>query len=273
MKKKEIVTLYLTMGLPGSGKSTWSIELCQSDKRIYYVDFDRLSESFKQSLLGHLQNLPSFYSNGSIIDSCIFNTNDILSLLSYLVPTSSYNKLEIHYWKPDIEACLWNDRGRRKEDSEITIKNAKIEYPDLKVIESYVLENIPSIDQCKVVEHKVERKPEWKVFADESELHYDKKNITSSSWSGGGTYENCWGTGGSIVAEEPVNFDEFDEILEKFAPDISHKMYKEIWNNTVDVENYGESDYYGGYETKHYYTFNLPIFYQYLIDNNLIERI
>ncbi len=69
-------------------------------------------------------------------------------------------KVVIHYWNPNIEDCKWNDAGRRKLNSSITIENAKIDSIDeiKKIKDSF--NNIEFLFKI----HSVEKKPEWKHF-------------------------------------------------------------------------------------------------------------
>ena len=42
-----------------------------------------------------------------------------------------FDVIEINYWNENKELCLWNDKYRRSLNSNQTIKNGKLELPDM----------------------------------------------------------------------------------------------------------------------------------------------
>ena len=63
---------------------------------------------------------------------------------------------QIICWRENREACLWNDRGRRKVNSKITIENAPFEIPSKEVLDKF---------KAKLIMENVEKKPGWQVWA------------------------------------------------------------------------------------------------------------
>ena len=81
--------------------------------------------------------------------------------------------------------------------------------------------------------------------------------LVSETWSGGGTWCNCWGSSGTISPDAPREFEEFDEILEKICPTINFIQYKKLYNKCTEIITYDDRDYYGGSETRLYHKCNL----------------
>lgn len=179
-----------------------------------------------------------------------------------LVAKRSDANFEIVWWKPDIESCLHNDRGRRKVDSKITIENIEFEEPSEELVNKY---------KIKVTKKEVVKKPNWKVWAQEKGFDDDK--LKSSSWCLGGTSGNCWGDEKSIISSDPqpISFTEFDNLLEKICPAIGFLQYKKLYNETVTTEIKGDGDYYGGYVEYANYICNLSKLNEMLIEMGLIK--
>jgi hypothetical protein len=75
----------------------------------------------------------------------------------------------------------------------------------------------------------------------------DDKKLRSERWCTGGAYGNCWNDHLSPVSgDDPLEFDELDDLLEKIAPNVTFLHYKKIRNRCVSTEDSYESDYYGG---------------------------
>ncbi len=161
----------------------------------------------------------------------------------------------MHIWDEDREACLWNDKGRRKENSEMTIKTAiyksrlgVLDFKSLK--QSYPL---------NIVRHTVKRKPEWKAFTDEMGISLtDDGNLVSDTWSLGGESWDYNGNKRPVYSEpQPASFKEFDSLLRKIAPNISFLKYKELFDECVSIEDKEDSDYYSRQQVA-FFVCNLP---------------
>lgn len=174
----------------------------------------------------------------AIVDGLI-TTNENAEKLINLVKKQIKDdfKIEIVFWKKDIEACLHNDKDRRIVNSTITIENLPFEEPSQELIEKF---------NIKVIKKKVQKKSGYQSWQKKNAMKDNK--LTSEEWGLGGTSGNCWDdTKYSISADpQPVNFKEFDELLEKICPNITFLQYKKIYNNCVTTETHQQSDYYGG---------------------------
>ena len=75
----------------------------------------------------------------------------------------------------------------------------------------------------------------------------DDKKLRSSRWCTGGAYGSCWSNSLSPVsADEPLEFEELDNLLEEIAPNVTFLHYKKIRSQCVKTEESYERDYYGG---------------------------
>jgi len=214
------------------------------------------------------------YCETLIIDGLFLDRNSIEKLLEMLGPEEwkFVKSLGIEWWYRDVNVCLHNDKGRRQKNSTVTIKNAILE----RVDENFIAEletKFPKLKgKIKVNLHYSTMKPNWKVFAEENGLYFDKEGkVKSESWCMGGTWGNCWGDSGTVSAEAPpASFVEFDSLLEKICPNITFLQYKGIYNDCVGTDDYGDSDYYGGSTTYGYYYFNVETLYNALRERGLI---
>jgi len=97
--------------------------------------------------------------------------------------------------------------------------------------------------------------------------------IKSSRWSMGGSWGSYTGSTGTIEPDpQPQNFTEFDELIEKIAPDISFMKYKKIYATCVNVQSTSESDYYGGREYFGYYECDLYRLYEILDEMGALKE-
>lgn len=154
----------------------------------------------------------------------------------------SINKVIIDFWTPDIELCLWNDRGRRTQNSDITIKTSKLTRPNIGVLR----EEYGSELTIQFVPHEIVKKPGYRILVDSiKSVSVIGDKIYSDSWCLGG---ESWGWDGSkrpISADEPpTEFKEFDSVLMEICPNISFLQYKKLYSLSVSVEELTDSDYY-----------------------------
>lgn len=280
MKKVEINIL---MGLPGSGKSTWRIKnepknfggsLCCS-----FCCDDYMWDPNSTHNYGRYKTIPEIIKRNLRIDNnfdfiCIdglITTNaqvqEVIDVIHTCLPRFRNDEdfvIVIHHWKEDREACLHNDAYRRELSSATSIMNLPLEDP-----KDYKFE---SILEVKIVYHDIVRKDIYEgIFEPLSAFNKFDGMLRSIDWTTGGTWGNCWGDKGEIDPEGQPEFEEFDKLVERVAPNISFMKYKRLYNECVSVETYNEYDYYGGCCHKAYYICDLRKLYDMMVEMNVIE--
>lgn len=265
-KNTKLVTIEMMIGLPASGKTTKANELAKgkSDTCVISIDdykslwgySNKTQTEIIRKMVDHNSNNPAI--TNFIIDG-LFLTNDVLidGIIGAIQGLPPYLhdiqiKLKLHYWLEDRETCLKNDGGRRETSSSMTIQTAKYEEVDLerlnkevgKYAEECELELIP-VTKC--ITHYVQLKPGWERYI-KPFVHIGKdEKLRSCKWCTGGTYGSCWSDVLSPAsAEEPYEFTELDNLLEKICPTITFLQYKKIQQKCVSTEESREGDYYGG---------------------------
>jgi len=304
METREVRTLHITMGLPGCGKTTWAKGFIGNlPKRALpgrythypsgsHIEHDEVRH--RSSIEDLAKQITTYNRNfyHVVLDTLVTSDKGIRKIIDLLKPFN-YEKIIIHRWEPNREACLINDKFRRDSNAENTIKHAIVDVPDIEKLMEYlhdkinpkpvmvngsltkpVSRNIP----IEVENHKTERKEDWKIFLDYlrsiyPSLYYDEKkqSVVSESWSTGGNWGDCWGNSGSISGENPREFSSFDKIMEILSPDISFLKYKRIKDECVQFGEKGSSDYYGGYSSDGYWYFEVKKFYEILVREGLYK--
>lgn len=255
---KTVKELHIFVGLPGSGKSTLAEKYRDNDrystnpKAGNIMDFDEVYKKagFRENLTINREKiekmkLPIINKPYVIVDGLFIDQNEYEWVIGLFVKGEQYanvtfENIVIDYWIPNKEACLWNDRGRRNVSSSLSINLIDIEEPNAKKIEK--LYGIPT----RVKKHTIVRKPAYLIMAGENgvkEIH-DGKYLRSDSWCLGGTEYGWNGGQWALSAEEQLNFDAFDELLEKICPLITFLQYKKIYKECVTIEEFNSSDYY-----------------------------
>lgn len=238
------------MGLPGSGKTHYTKSHENKRAGTYAVILDELSDIRCYGKKRPMADLITIgvneiyrYVNTILLDGPFF-TNEHIRIALYAI-AQEYGKINvtIHHWLENRENCLKNDGGRREVSSSITIQTAAYEKPDVDWLNEQLAEN--DVHVVKVVEHEVQLKPDWLRFWRPIKYHDDGK-LYSMSWCTGGCWNDCYGGSSPVSPEEPYNFDELDELLEKIAPGLTFLQYKRIQRDCVATHNQSESDYYGG---------------------------
>ncbi len=269
-----MTNLHISLGLPGSGKTTLFAKLANSNRTANHIECDHYlnGRTRYKNMEELLSDRSSLFYDETYLDGLFLKKSDIKKIIDIAKARGRYPKsIIVHYWHPNVDACKWNDRGRREKDSSITIDNADIDsIEEIKKIK----DDFNDIKfQFKL--YSVERKPAWRIFADENELYIEDETIVyGDSWSLGGSWADCWGNKGSVSpGEAPSGFRELDELLERVAPGITFLQYKNIMNNCAGVEDYTSGDYYGGTTYHKKQKFNVECLYNYLVDKNLIQSI
>lgn len=270
------IKIDIITGLPGSGKTTLANKMFEKitkngyGKPCVFIPLDNYKDCTLQEAVE--KRMCNFYKPPSchniIVEGLMLSNESIVSTLNEL---KNYLRLEddikvcLHYFNEDREACLHNDIGRRNQNARITIQNAAYEIPNCK----YISKETGLF--CESKRHNVVRKSDYDIFRDTNNLGRADA-LYSSSWSLGGTYGDCWSDNlYSISPEEPVPFREFDNLLEKICPNISFLQYKKLERECVSIKQYGESDYYGGYEVRADYVCDLKKLYDLLNEMGCIN--
>lgn len=296
------ITLIVPIGLPGSGKSYYANTLSKTvnPKRyrhqdIKIIDCDWYMEHpknqyIKMSIKDILDDVFKFdelyYYNTIIMDGPWFTLNDVKKVITQTIDFISNHKprykernfpndykvdeIKLVHFEENREACLSNDHGRREESSEITIRNA--EY--LSEITPKIINDLHNEFGVNITveEKQVYKANVWERSVVKSIGLQDEQVLKSESWSGGGTWGNCWGNSGNISAESPLEFEEFDKFLEDVCPNITFLEYKNIKNVCCKMEEETECDYYGGSETRYHWECDLDKLKEELIKRGLLEE-
>jgi predicted kinase len=267
-------TLILTVGLPGSGKTHWSKEQAlepgvkhiQMDEFMFedesYTRIKNQADRYKAVLSSEAK--VSYDDKTLIIDAMLLTNDDIVRTLTNL-PYLPDKTLEIHIWEVDREACLWNDRYRREENAEITIKNAQMEDINITVIEQILNDYVKEMKKdypgrmindypfdIQMITHEVVRKEGWSAFAQQYELELnDYGAITSAPWRIGGHWWSYTGAEGDYEADpEPRSFAKLDELLDALPKSLSCEQNREVYNRCVRTEDESVRDYYSNEERR-----------------------
>jgi len=243
-----IKELHISIGLPASGKTTEFYKLFESSdnkRNNMLIECDKYLVGYRptyKNMSDLIADRSRLFCEITFLDGLFLTLENAKEVVSSV--KDRVKKVVIHYWNPNIEDCKWNDAGRRKLNSSITIENAKIDSIDeiKKIKDSF--NNIEFLFKI----HSVEKKPEWKHFSDVNDLYCDENGIVKGeSWSLGGSWSDCWGNQGTVSpGSRPDGMAELDTLLEKVAPNISFLQYKRITNECVSINDFSEGDYYGG---------------------------
>ena len=267
---KTIKELHVLVGLPGSGKTTWTKQYeptyldpyygthranLKTKKPAHIIDYDEIYRKvgFTDKLNINREKIekmaiPNIQHQYLILDGLFISQADVEWVVRVYLNNPKFTekytveKIIIDVWKPNKEACLWNDRARRCErgiGSELSIRVIEPERIDIKKIEEKF-----GI-KTKLELHDVVRAPAYEIMVTENDLYkVNGKYLESQAWCLGGKSYHWSGSESVLYAEDPINFDEFDELLEKVCPQITYLQYKKIYAKCVTKEERSNCDYY-----------------------------
>ena len=79
-----------------------------------------------------------------------------------------------------------------------------------------------SILNIRIVYHDVIIKNVYEgIFEYLNEFNEFDDTLTSSKWTTGGTWGDCWGNTGECFSDPQPEFEEFDRLIERIAPNIT----------------------------------------------------
>lgn len=293
------INIIILHGLPGSGKTTFAKNKLMNNDSSHnsytYIDLDdtindKSDKKIEDKIYGELRKLGYKVPENIIIDGLLLTNNDIIKVIDIItsyknfadyIAKEYYNRSEqfvfniyIESWNKDIENCLKNDKLRHRHISaETTIKNAPFEKVDKTKIKDTIIDS--RVKSIKINKHYVYIPSNMDVYYSDCYIFREPNNkVRSSSWSGGGSYGNCWNNEMSPVDpdEAPKYFAELLDITDslKTKKPLSIRDYFNIMDKCVITKSKYESDYYGGGVTYYYYELDLADLYDYLLENEYI---
>lgn len=278
MKKK--IDINILMGLPGSGKTTWrkKNENNRWGYNWYSIDCDNfLIENSDEYNFGRYNTIIDVIENRFEINSDKFmcidglittneQVNEIINLINKKVRKKFMNiddfRIVIHHWRENRDNCLYNDKYRRDKSCKASIMNLPLDDPNGYDFESEIEVSIEYHDVMKKTIYEGEFEP----------ISREDNTIRSNTWCSGGDWADCWGNHGSCETEDPVEFTELDNLLERICPNLTFLQYKKIERECVEVDTDFNSDYYGGCQQDSYYKCDLKKLYETLMEMGLISE-
>ena len=262
------IKMIVTYGLPGSGKTHFAKEYCENNKHTKRIDCDWIQNAWIQKgrynvadvICSTIKGYPG--TNFTIVvDGLFLKSKDVTILVNEIQKLYHIDELEIHYFKPDIEVCLYNDLGRRSLSCKNTILNADCEKPNEDFIKK-----MTNICKVSVIEHEIVKKPSISTLYDIGNgTTYD--TISSNDWCIGGTYGSCWDDYlKPCVVGEPDDFSVLRDVVNSIYPNLPKEKFDDLWNACVEYTTHEEHDYYGGVAEYAKYTCNLETLYNYMRD-------
>lgn len=272
----------ITYGLPGSGKTFYSRRVDNEWTSIIHMD-DHIVDGKYESIYEILKNMRKnkLRTNNIYID-CLITTNKKLKEIIKEVYNFYQNEckcrreFKIVWWEGNREACKKNAE-RRNDGRNVSVSIDRLPYEEVdEVAIRRFMMNLDSLTKINFERRRVYMDCNWDVYFQpliDNCYESEGKYYFSDSWSRGGSWGDCWGNHGNIHPDEqPSSFEQFDKLLEDICPNITFIQYKRVFNECVTIDEYSESDYYGGTEYKARYKLDLRKCYDMLRERNLIEE-
>lgn len=269
-KNKTQKSITILWGLPGSGKTSYANQ--QSASKVFDYDKAFLTYGTEKARVKCVNSIKtSGKYNQCIIDCLITLNQEARNLIDYLTNNLSdkYDLVfKIVWFEEDRASSLINDKNRRPISSETAIKHMVFESPDPNLF--------PEISQKRLIKMKTYQKTDLEIWVDGLSQDIRKSianmELTSSYWSKGGSYGNCWNSEQTMInAEDSLEFDLFDDLLIQINPNISYLQYKKIFGASCSIQETFETDYYGGGTTRAHHKCDLYKLYNVLKELKLIN--
>ena len=255
--------LIILVGLPGSGKTKFAEELIakgERENKVYdyigpnLVELKKRLKDIKELGLEKVlrRNLRGSIRTDEILDGCLLSGEDLKLAINTVLDCKDFEKVEIHYWKPNKEALLHNNKYTEGDNVVAELESVNLEW----------LKSETEFPNIELIFHEIELKADYILFAEKYDLRLisdgvergkGKKYLTSDTWYLGGTSRDHDGGHYHSSGEEPLaNFDVFDDLLMEVCPTISFLQYKKLYSSTVTIETRTETDYYSDSEYAFY---------------------
>ena len=127
---ESIEKIILTVGLPGSGKTAFCEKYLKdnSDKKVNHIEFDKYRRTSYGKNIGFetilLKRMKEYTDEILLLDTLLLSNYSVIYSINILkdnFENIDNIDIEIHYWNLDRESCLYNDKGRRDKNSELTV--------------------------------------------------------------------------------------------------------------------------------------------------------
>ena len=251
--------LHILMGLPGAGKTDWA--------RTYKSVKDEGSCWSNVKIV----NRTFTWHNASrymVVDGYFTTISAIQEFVNILYEQIDVEKIVIHRWRDDVEACNWNNRGRNIDEN--LFNSMMIERPKRKDFNGEVY-----FDRLSVETHEVIRKPKWKTLPIEDipQSSFKGDKLMSSSWTVSGCSRDLDGNVNyDYTAEEAVQFTELQNLLLRINQDFPLRYYLEIFSKMISEVETFERDYYSEVYS-HHYECDMNNLYDYLVEKGVVEDV
>lgn len=263
--------IHIMCGLPGSGKSTLARLIKKSLDDIYVssriFSFDKKTEACLINFIS------SNDTEHGIIDGLFTTNEDYARLLELIKKHNGYSfvNVQFHFFNENRELCLKNDSNRRDIGCKASIKNMRLEEPNIKLLSNKF--NMMAINKTN---YDVYDYNALKSFKEKYDIPEYSEVIRSQTWSNPGSHGNCWDDEISYYGGETplASFEEFDVLIEKINPNISFIQYKKLYNKCVSINDKVTfyQDYYGGSgESTSAYECDIKKLFSMLVEMGLIN--
>jgi GTPase SAR1 family protein len=256
-----MITIVIIGGLPASGKTTLAHEYkqCQISSIDNYIGQSEIEILTKikrdfGSFYVHNKHRTNFSNYKFIVEGLFTMNNHVQKLLDYISTETTFNiidTVEIVWFEENRPQCIVNDSYRvgRDKKSNNTILNSPYESIDLSLFDNKRF-------KINLIEKKVFVMKDWQKFANKYDVsltseptYYYTKNVGdikflvgNDTWEKYGTYNSCWGHVRDVEEENPTEFTELNDLLEKCVPNITFLQYKKleyvVFEREIDMGDY-----------------------------------
>ena len=253
-----------TVGLPGSGKTTYCKKISRTGIRNLYFDADNY-EGTITDLTDELKDKFEKYVNYSydyfIYVDGMFISEDIQKEVVEAFRKNSRFTTKFIIFLASTSVLLYNDNlrvisGEREKNSAITINNSRVDI-------NYINQN--KLCQSTI---NVQKFDYFTIFYEgvSSDFYEGSDNgcINSEKWSTGGTYGTCWDEHGPTPVDadcegriDRTDFHDLFVVLDKLYNTKVDENIAEFYDDLFDTDTDYEDDYYGGCQNSEFRTVSI----------------